>query len=224
MRPDVSATTERLYGSLPAFYRDADEPLDWPLLRYLSLLGDQLGDLEELVDRIDFVRAEDVGSAGDTSDLVDPATADAAWLPWLAQLVGIAARRAPFSLTDSYRTLSLTFDTYADLSAAAATYGELREVTTHISSGDVSSDELRVQIANVIEERRGSQGYIRARLEPLLTDTKTVEFERFVGGSSWQVNVLTLEDETPEPWRIATLLLQPDIAPAGVVLTHDFIP
>lgn len=88
-RPDVSAFTERYYSSLPAFYRDTDEGLDWPLLRYLSLLGDQDGEVEDLVDRFAYTAPEDGGAPGDTSDLVDPLTADAAWLPWLAQLVGV---------------------------------------------------------------------------------------------------------------------------------------
>ena len=92
-RPAVSATTTRLYERLPELYRRADEAADagpngYPLLRYLSLIVDQLGDLEVLVDRIDYVPEEDGGAAGDTSDLTDPLGADEAWLPWLAQLVG----------------------------------------------------------------------------------------------------------------------------------------
>lgn len=92
-RPVVSTFTERLYGGLPEFYREADLELDYPLLRFLSLLGDQAGEAEELFDRIDYVTVLEGGDAGDTSDLVDPAVADAGWLPWLAQLVG--ARLSP---------------------------------------------------------------------------------------------------------------------------------
>lgn len=88
-RPIVSAFTERLYASLPAFYRDTDEGLDWPLLRYWSLIADQAGELDDLTDRIGYLASEDGGAPGDTSDLVDPTTADAAWLPWQAQLVGV---------------------------------------------------------------------------------------------------------------------------------------
>jgi hypothetical protein len=71
----VSATTLRLYNRLPEFYRQADaaQP-NWPLLRFLSLIVDPLGELEVLLDRI--------------GDLARPNTADAAWLGWLAQLVG----------------------------------------------------------------------------------------------------------------------------------------
>lgn len=92
-RPDVHPTTLRLYQRLPAYLRDADEaqagPPDYPLLRYLSLLGDQLGEVEDLVDRMDYRHPFDGGTPGDTSDLVDPATADAAWLPWLAQVASV---------------------------------------------------------------------------------------------------------------------------------------
>jgi hypothetical protein len=88
-RPIVSAFTERWYASLPGYMRSADEERDFPLLRYLSLIGDQVDDVEEIIDRIDYVGAFEGGLAGDTSALVDPDTADAAWLPWLAQLVGV---------------------------------------------------------------------------------------------------------------------------------------
>ncbi|HVL33901.1 MAG TPA: phage tail protein [Actinomycetota bacterium] len=75
-RPDVHETTEVLYARLPDHYRDADARLDYPLLRYLSLIGDQVGELSDLIER--FADGE----------LADPDLADATWLPWLAQLVG----------------------------------------------------------------------------------------------------------------------------------------
>jgi hypothetical protein len=89
VRPTPSAFTENLYASLPDHYRESDEPLDFPLLRYLSLLGDQGGDIATLIDRIGYIPIDDGGLPGDTSDLADPATADLAWLPWLGQLVGV---------------------------------------------------------------------------------------------------------------------------------------
>lgn len=85
--PIVHPHTARLYADLPEVYRDAD--LDdgtangRPLLRFLSLILDQAGAVEDLVDRID----PDIGTG---SDLVDPTHADPAWLPWLGQLVGVA--------------------------------------------------------------------------------------------------------------------------------------
>lgn len=93
MRPDVTATTEALYAALPEVYRDADAaqpdgPNGYPLLRYLSLIGDQLDELAVLVERFDYYSPDDGGQPGDTSDLTDPAAADPDWLDWLAQLVG----------------------------------------------------------------------------------------------------------------------------------------
>lgn len=95
-RPAVHPFTDRLYESLPEFRRLADPDLDWPLLRYLSLLVDQAGTVVDLIDRITYTPPDDAALAAalgiditaSTSDLTDPATADAAWLPWLAQFVG----------------------------------------------------------------------------------------------------------------------------------------
>lgn len=87
--PAVSATTERLYDRLPEHYRNADQDAagDYPLKRYLSLVVDQEGEVETLLDRLDYVPADEGGDGG-ASDLVDPLTAENRWLDWLAQHVG----------------------------------------------------------------------------------------------------------------------------------------
>jgi hypothetical protein len=85
--------TQRLYNRLPTLYRDADTTPQ-QLLRFISLLGDQADEVETLTYRIGYQAPDDGGAAGDTSDLTDPTAADTAWLPWLAQLVGV---RAPVS-------------------------------------------------------------------------------------------------------------------------------
>lgn len=89
-RPTVTATTEKIYALLPEHYRTSDDVqanalVDFPLLRYLSLAGDQLDKLNVLIDR--FTLTDTHG----TSDLTDPVRADDAWLTWLAFLVGIDA-------------------------------------------------------------------------------------------------------------------------------------
>ena len=76
-RPTVSATLERLYARLPEKYREHDEALDWPLLKYLSGVVDQAGEVEVLIDAI---------IAG---HLGDPVEAEVSWLPWLGQTVGV---------------------------------------------------------------------------------------------------------------------------------------
>lgn len=78
--PDVDTFTRRLYDRLPEEYRDADEALGdngggYPLLRYLSGMGGRAGELEAILDT--------------APTLVDPELAAPAWLPWLAQLVGV---------------------------------------------------------------------------------------------------------------------------------------
>lgn len=92
-RPVVSQATERVYARLPLAYRDADAHEmsggGYPLLRFLSLVGDVLGDVETLIDRIDYTGPSEGGEPGDTSDLGDPTGADPAWLPWLGRLVGV---------------------------------------------------------------------------------------------------------------------------------------
>jgi hypothetical protein len=105
-RPAVGDLTERLYSQLPAMYRDADEPLDFPLLRFLSLVGDLADEVDVLHDRLS---ADELGQL---SELADPAVADLAWLPWIAQLVGVrllpdvtgqAARDAVAFASSGYR-------------------------------------------------------------------------------------------------------------------------
>lgn len=87
--PAVHPTTTSTYELLPLAYRDADARLDWPLLRWLSLLLDQIGDITDVIDAIDVRTPDEGGAVGDASALTDPETAQEEWLPWLAQFVGI---------------------------------------------------------------------------------------------------------------------------------------
>lgn len=87
--PVYTPLTERFWSRLPEVYRTFDSQLGWPFKRWLSCILDQADPLEQLIDRIDYVSPADGGAPGDTSDLVDPATADVAWLSWLAQLRGV---------------------------------------------------------------------------------------------------------------------------------------
>lgn len=90
--PTYSATTERIYASLPEHYRHADGPLGYPLKRYVSVTGDRLAAVETLLDRLDYRIGDEAvpgSTATPTSELVDPDLADVEWLPWLAQLLGV---------------------------------------------------------------------------------------------------------------------------------------
>lgn len=87
--PVYSDTTERMWARLPEYIRVADSGQNFTLKRWFSSVADELGTVVGLLDRIDYVSVPEGGGPGDTSDLVDPATADSAWLPWLAQAVGV---------------------------------------------------------------------------------------------------------------------------------------
>lgn len=82
--PTYTATTERLYGLLPAFLRDADSRQGWIMKRWVSAIADRQGEIDLLISRIDYLSGTD-----DTSDLVDPQTADNRWLDWIGQLLGV---------------------------------------------------------------------------------------------------------------------------------------
>lgn len=134
-RPTFSATTERLYGRLPDLYRAADEaqatgPNGYPLLRYLSTLLDQAGEVEELLDRIDVVTPAEGGDPADTSHLADPTYADASWLPWLAQAAGVDLA----DVTDTAQRRELI--AAADDNRAAGSLAALRASVRPLLTGD----------------------------------------------------------------------------------------
>lgn len=138
--PVYSASTERVYASLPEHYRTADERLDYPLKRYLSAIVDRAGEVEVLLDRLDLDSA-----AGDTSSaLVDPDTADDRWLDWLGQLLGVRlpAGLSPMERRDAVRFASAgwragTRQAVADAGKSELTgtrYAEVRDHTTDTSA------------------------------------------------------------------------------------------
>jgi hypothetical protein len=66
-------------GRLPLAFQDADAASGQPLQRWLGLLWDQVGPAVDMIDEF----------TGTVSRLMDPATADDAWLSWLGQFVGL---------------------------------------------------------------------------------------------------------------------------------------
>jgi len=89
--PIYSTTTERMYSRLPEAVREQDrlQTPEYPFKKWISGIADQINELEVILSRIDYYPVDEGGVVGDTSDLVDPVTADDAWLPWLASLVGV---------------------------------------------------------------------------------------------------------------------------------------
>lgn len=87
--PIYSDSMERLYaGQIPEYIRVADIVQAWTLKKWLAGIVDRLGEVDTFIDRFNYISPEE-GPGYRTSDLVDPNTANAAWLPWLSQLVGV---------------------------------------------------------------------------------------------------------------------------------------
>jgi hypothetical protein len=89
MEPIYTATTERIYKRLPEYLRIADARNDWTLKRWFSCISDQVGFIEDVVQRINYWPVTEGGAPNDTSDLVDPDTANPEWLAWIGQMVGV---------------------------------------------------------------------------------------------------------------------------------------
>jgi hypothetical protein len=89
--PIFDESTERTYDRLPGVYKFEDTNHDWTMKRYLSGACKALFELDTLITRFRYTPPEDgyLEEVDLHSDLVDPVTADASWLPWLSQLVGV---------------------------------------------------------------------------------------------------------------------------------------
>ena len=95
--PVVTTLTQAVYDQLPEIYHLGDSaqpsgPNAYPLLRFLACIGDVAQPMDSLYARLAYLAPSDGGPAtgpGSSSDLTDPRTADPAWLPWIAQLIGM---------------------------------------------------------------------------------------------------------------------------------------
>jgi hypothetical protein len=93
--PTYSEVMEALWASLPLIHRRQDElqPVPaggFPMKRWLSAFADQVGDVETVIERIDYAPPDDRDDPSQAvSELADASLADAAWLPWLAQILGV---------------------------------------------------------------------------------------------------------------------------------------
>jgi hypothetical protein len=162
-RPVVAVLTERVYAALPAMYRDADEPLDFPLLRWLSLVGDRAGEIDVLHDRLS------ADELGEVSELADPAAADEAWLPWLAQMVGVrlppnvtgqAARDAVAFASSGYR--GGTKAAVADAARSALTGARYVKVHDHSITEPGNGGEWDVLLVTRVSDTPDVQAVLDA--------------------------------------------------------------
>lgn len=105
-RPVVNSFATRIFDRLPEAYRTFDANTGYPFLLYIDAVTQKLGAIDTVIARIAGQRP--VGPATPIpwslhpsaladynanrvlrlSELGDPTVADAAWLPWLVQLVG----------------------------------------------------------------------------------------------------------------------------------------
>lgn len=88
--PIYDRFTERFYAGLPDCYREADADNLYALKHYVSAILDELRKVMDLYARLDFDIETEGGLVGDSTDLLNPATADAYWLRWIAQMLGIS--------------------------------------------------------------------------------------------------------------------------------------
>lgn len=95
--PALTDFTRRVLDQMPVAHRVGGGEV---LEAYLGSVCDQVSDVLRIAERIDYVPPDEGGGEAGTSDLLDPEGADAAWLPWMAQLYGIPL---PGSLTEQQR-------------------------------------------------------------------------------------------------------------------------
>ena len=104
--PTVNPFAQRIFARVPEAYRVYDANSGYPFLLYINAVTSRLGDIQIVIDRIRGKRPvgpatpepwslhpSEVSAYRDNrklelSALGDPLTADAAWLPWLVQMVG----------------------------------------------------------------------------------------------------------------------------------------
>lgn len=99
VEPIYSPKTERVYARLPLRCREDDAAGGYGLKLLLSCIADRTDNVSELVARFTYLPGVDRETEivrellgpdrGASSDLVDPARADAEWLVWLAQIPGV---------------------------------------------------------------------------------------------------------------------------------------
>jgi hypothetical protein len=140
MAPRVTTFTSRLYGRLPEFYRTADltQVGDLPLLRFLSLAGDEAGRVEDLAGRLDYLRPDELDAAGEFPITYSPTLISGGDYEAGVPPLGVAAvGPAVVALTDEDSLLgarSLRVTASADTAEAGFTHAPAPGVT--IPAGD----------------------------------------------------------------------------------------
>lgn len=217
--PTVAPYTRRLWEDLPELYRAADEtqadgPNGFPLERYISLIGDQAGEVETLLDRLALHEVDGVW----VSDLADPDLADDGWLVWMAQFAGIQADLGS-SLAESYSQLLIDYPTYTALQADNTNYAQLRQHGSEVGAG-VGPDQLRQALRDsALGRLEASTGSWERIIKPYLTGAQRVLQFPVYGGDPWHLQIETYDIETPDPVVVAAVIARTEHA-AGLVVTY----
>lgn len=174
----------------------------YPLKKLVSVYGDRMGDIDEIVARLDYL-PEDVRSEaelynldlpnrvvplGATSDLVDARTADDAWMPWIGQLLGINPR-------------NMTTD-------------ELRTAITSGMTGMVAG--TRRSIAGAVKSVMTGPDDIRSvRIYP-----HTVTLDAIGQGTEWDLLVVTPVEQGLSLQTVRDAVERAGAKPSGVIVHH----
>lgn len=219
--PAVAPWTQLLWDRLPQLYRAADEaqadgPDGFPLLRWLSLICDQAGEVEALFDRISLHLSE--GETVWLSDLADPDRADDGWLTWIAQLIGIQVDLGS-SLAESYAQLVIDYPTYGDLLLDNVNYAQVRQHGSEVGAG-IGPDQLRQAIRDAALGRlAASTGAYDRLIAPYLVGQQRVLHQRIFGGDPWALQLETYAHETPNPVVVGAVISRtPHVA--GLKVTY----
>lgn len=81
--------TQEWYSRLSETTRAMDAANGFFQRRWMALIGSQADEIRQFFERIIYLTPDEGGEPGDTSDLVNPETADVAWLDYMAQLYGV---------------------------------------------------------------------------------------------------------------------------------------
>lgn len=229
------------YLRLPEYLRSADVALEGPtapLFRFMDVLTSDAGAILDLWNNFRYIAPDDeTGDDPGSSQLVDPQTADAAWLPWLASILGVR-------LVDP----STGYSSWADLETAIdannndiPSWSEWESVPDSADAGTTVSwdeieelspdtlgieDELRWQVETAyFGINAGTRMALKEACKHFLTGTKAVTVETQVGGDPWRMRLRTLLAETPGVTAVgqesATVLEAIERAvPAGFQVSH----
>lgn len=174
----------------------------YPLKKLVSTYGDRMGEIDELVARIDYLPADVRDEAelygldlpgravplGATSDLVDARTADDAWMPWIGQLLGINPR-------------NMTSD-------------ELRTAITSGMTGMVAG--TRRSIAGAVKAvMTGSDENRSVRIYP-----HTVTLNAIGKGTEWDLLVVTPVEQGLTLEVVRDAVERSGAKPSGVIIHH----